>query len=158
MRLALLGTVAAALCIGMLGPVCRNAEPTTQTELPGAPAPPEVVEQVRGILARAVARFEARDTAGVLVHISDAYRTGPLTKAIIRDQLVGIFSIYDAVSAQVRVDHVRIVGEHVWIYSTGRVTGRVPLIGQWMHVLAWDRELEVARRENGAWRLYGYQQ
>ena len=38
------------------------------------------------------------------------------------------------------------------------MTGQLAVIGQWVRLFAWERELEVARREQGAWRLYGYQQ
>ena len=31
-------------------------------------------------------------------------------------------------------------------------------LGTWMSILAWRHEPEVARREEGVWRLYGYQQ
>jgi hypothetical protein len=128
------------------------------SDRPGAPAPPEVLEQLQQALTHALARFEARDAKGVLVHVSDAYRTGPLTKAMLREQLIGMFTLYDAVSARVRIDDIRMVGDAAWIYSTGQVTGRLPVFGRWMQVLAWDGELEIARRENGAWRLIGYQQ
>ena len=39
-----------------------------------------------------------------------------------------------------------------------QVTGRLRWVGGSVPVLSWQRELEVARRENGRWRLYGYQQ
>jgi hypothetical protein len=150
--------VLAALSLGVLCPVSGRGQAQAPSDLPGTPASPEVAEQVQQTLRHAVARFEARDARGVLAHVSDAYRTGPLTKALLRDQLVGIFSIYDAVSARVRIEDIRIVGETAWIYSTGEVTGRLPLVGRWMQVLVWDRELEIVRRENGVWRLFGYQQ
>jgi len=38
------------------------------------------------------------------------------------------------------------------------VTGRLRVVGSWILVASWQRELEVARREDGRWRLYGYQQ
>ena len=57
-----------------------------------------------------------------------------------------------------RIDDVRMVGEHAWVYSTGEVTGRLRWLGGSVPVLSWQRELEVARRENGRWRLYGDQQ
>jgi hypothetical protein len=50
------------------------------------------------------------------------------------------------------------VGDQAWVYSTGEAAGRLPFVGQWITILWWERELEVARRENGAWRLFGYQQ
>jgi hypothetical protein len=50
------------------------------------------------------------------------------------------------------------VGELAWVYSTGEVSGRLRWVGGSVPVLSWQRELEVARRENGRWRLFGYQQ
>lgn len=125
---------------------------------PGDPAPPEVVGQLRTALTHAVERFQAMDAAGVLGHVSDHYRTGPLTKALLRQQLVAMFGVYDAVRARVRIDEVRMLGEQAWIASTGVVSGRVRFLGTWTDVLAWERELEVARREQGVWRLVGDQQ
>ena len=60
--------------------------------------------------------------------------------------------------ARVRIDDVRMVGEVAWVYSTGEVIGRLRVVGGSILVASWERELEVARRENGRWRLYGYQQ
>jgi hypothetical protein len=126
--------------------------------LPGSPAPPDVVAEIRQTIDAAVARFDAMDAAGVLAHVSDGYRTGTLTKAGIADQLRAVFAVHDRVSARVRIDDVRMVGELAWVYSTGDVTGRMRFLGGSAPVLSWERELEVARRENGRWRLYGYQQ
>ena len=42
-----------------------------------------------------------------------------------------------------------------WVYSTGEVTGRLRGIGAWTTVLSWEREPEIARRENNTWRLTG---
>lgn len=125
---------------------------------PGVAAPARVVQELQTALDLAVRRFEARDAAGVLAHVSDRYRTGPLTRTGIREQLAAIYAVYDAVRARVRIDEVRMVGEHAWIYTTGEVSGRLPLLGSWVSFLAWERELEVARLEGGAWRLFGYQQ
>jgi hypothetical protein len=94
----------------------------------------------------------------VLAHVSDRYWTGPLTKPALRAQLFALFQLYEALQARVRIDDVRLVGEHAWVYSTGEVSGRLPVVGSWMALYTWERELEVARRENGVWRLYGYQQ
>jgi uncharacterized protein DUF4440 len=105
----------------------------------------------------AVARFEAMDEPGVLALVSDQYRTGPLTKAGITEQLRAVFSLHDQVKARVRIDAVRMVGDLAWVYSTGAVTGRLRLLGGTTPVAAWTRELEIARRENGRWRLFGYQ-
>jgi hypothetical protein len=129
-----------------------------QDTAPGSPAPPQVVAEIQQTLAAALSRFEAMDTAGVLAHVSEGYRTGPLTKAGIAEQLRAMFALHDEVRARVRIDAVRMVGDHAWVYSTGEVTGRLRVLGGTLPVLSWERELEVARRENGGWRLFGYQQ
>ena len=98
------------------------------------------------------------DEDGVLAHVSPQYRTGTLTKAGIGEQLRAVFAIHDQVRARVRIDDVRLVGGLAWVYSTGDVTGRLRWVGGSVPVLSWQRELEVARREDGRWRLYGYQQ
>lgn len=125
---------------------------------PGVPAPAAVIEELRVALGRAIQRFEARDLNGVLAVISEQYRTGPFTKPTVRAQLAAMFQVYDAMRAKVRIDEVRLVGDQAWVYSTGEAGGRLPFVGQWITLFWWERELEVARRENGAWRLYGYQQ
>ena len=151
--------LAAALGAALLitAPPAQGA-PTAAQDLPGVPAPPRVKEEIQRVLALAIRRFEAKDTAGVLEHVSDQYRTSPLTKPLLRDQLNALFQLYDAVRARVRVDEVRMVGEHAWVYSTGDVSGRLAILGGWMTLFSWGRELEVARLEGGRWRLYGYQQ
>ena len=126
--------------------------------LPGYPAPPEVVVEIRQSVDAAVSRFHAMDEAGLLAFVSPQYRTGTLTKAGIADQLRTVFTIHDRVRVRVRIDDVRMVGAHVWVYSTGQATGRVRYFGGSVVVASWERELEVGRRENGRWRLYGYQQ
>lgn len=133
-----------------------SAEPAAPA-LPGAPAPAEVAREISAAVALAVRRVEARDLEGVMALVSEEYRTGYLTKRAVRAQLQAIFQLYEALSVRVRVEEIHLVGEHAWIVSTGEVLGRIPLIGQWMTVLAWERELEIARREAGGWRLYGYQ-
>jgi hypothetical protein len=127
-------------------------------EDPGRPAPAEVVQQIQAIVSEALRRFEAMDTPGVLVHVSEQYHTGIFTKPVVREQLVAMFSLYDKVEARVRIDTVRMVGDRAWVFTTGYVSGRLRLVGAWTDVLGWERELEVARREDGTWRLYGYQQ
>ena len=106
----------------------------------------------------AIDRFQAMDEAGVLSHVSDHYRTDPLTKAAIREQLRVMFALYDTLRAQVRIDEAWTAGEHAWVYSTGEVSGRLRWIGTWTPILSWQHEPEVAQREQGVWRLYGYQQ
>jgi len=134
------------------------ATPPAPEPPPGTPAPPHVIHEIRRSLHDAVHRFDAMDAAGVLAHVSDRYRTGPLTKPLLAEQLRALFTLHDQVKAHVRIDEVRLVGDHAWVYSTGGVTGRVRWIGGSVPVLSWQRELEVARLEDGRWRLFGYQQ
>lgn len=136
----------------------ERATPPAPEALPGSPAPPQVIVEIQQTVDAAVTRFDARDMGGLLALVSDQYRTGPLTKAVVADQLRTVFALHDQVRARVRIDAVRMVGEHAWVYSTGEVTGRLRLLGGIIPVASWERELEVARRENGHWRLYGYQQ
>jgi len=148
-------TLALATALWVMGSLAVE-----QRGAPVAPvaAPAETVRELQGALTRAAQRFEARDVPGVLAFVSDQYRTGPFTKAGVRDQLLAMYSVYDAVKARVRIDEVQLVGEHAWVYSTGEVSGRLPVVGTWIVFLSWQRELEVARRETGGWRLFGYQQ
>ncbi|MBI2216053.1 MAG: hypothetical protein HYU51_02045 [Candidatus Rokubacteria bacterium] len=125
---------------------------------PGTPAPPEVVAELQQALAHAVDRFERMDAEGVLASVSDRYRTGPLTKPALRQQLLALFATYDALHARVRIDGVRMIDGRAWVTSTGEVTGRLRWLGTPMTVLAWTREPEVAWREAGRWRLIGDQQ
>jgi hypothetical protein len=136
----------------------KSSAPSAPEVPPGTPAPQQVVMEIQQSLDAAVRRFDAMDGAGVLAHVSEQYRTGPLTKAGLAEQLRAIFAIHDQVQARIRIDEVRMVGEHAWVYSTGDVTGRLRFLGGSIPVLSWERELEVARRENGRWRLFGYQQ
>jgi hypothetical protein len=116
------------------------------------------VAEIRATLARAVERFEAGDAEGVLAHVSEEYWTGPLGKRTVRTQLLTILQLHQQVRARVQVDEVRLVGAHAWVWTTGEMTGQLAMVGQWMRLFVWEREMEVARREQGAWRLYGYQQ
>jgi hypothetical protein len=117
-----------------------------------------VVEAIRVTIARAVERFEARDAEGVLVHVSEDYWTGPLGKRALRAQLVTLLQVHQQARARVQLDEVRLVGQHAWVWTSGEITGQLAVVGQWMRLFVWERELEVARREQGVWRLYGYQQ
>jgi hypothetical protein len=125
--------------------------------LPGAPAPRSVVLELQQALALATGRLQAMDAAGVLSYVSDRYRSDSLTKPAVREQLWALFSVYDTLRAKVHIDDVRTVGEDAWVYSTGEVSGRLRMLGTWMPVLSWTHEPEVARREQGVWRLYGNQ-
>jgi len=120
------------------------------------PAPPGTAEELGAVVERARQRFVAKDAAGVLAHLADSYRSGGLTKPDVRQQLLGLYSLYEALRARVQVDHVEVVDGDVWFYTTGEVTGRLPLLG-WVTVLSWQREPEVARRQGDVWRLVGFQ-
>lgn len=123
--------------------------------LPGTSAPEPTVRELRQALSAATARFQALDTPGVLVHVSEQYRNGPFTKAALREHLLAMFTLYDAVRVRVRLDEVRLIDGAAWVYSTGEITGRLRGVGLWTSALAWEREPDVARREAGAWRLVG---
>jgi hypothetical protein len=138
---------------GPAGPAPPAAEPR-----PGTPAPPAVVQEIRAALARAVERFDARDAEGVLAYVSEEYWTGPFNKRALRAQLVTILQLHQQVRTRVQLDEVRLVGAHAWVWTTGDVTGQLAVVGQWVRLFVWERELEVARREQGVGRLYGYQQ
>jgi hypothetical protein len=120
------------------------------------PAPPHVVAELSSAVERARARFEARDLAGVLASVSEQYRSSGITKSGVREQLTAMFTLYQQLRAQVTVDRVEMVAGDAWIYTTGEVSGRVPVMG-WVTVLTWQAEPEVARREPGGWRLFGFQ-
>ncbi|MGH7349445.1 MAG: hypothetical protein ACREI6_05485, partial [Candidatus Rokuibacteriota bacterium] len=121
----------------------------------GTPAPEPVRRELQQALAAATERFQALDPAGVLAHVSEQYRNGPFTKRSLREHLLTLFALYDAVRARVRVDEVRLVDGAAWVYSTGEITGRLRGIGAWTSALSWEREPDVARREGDVWRLVG---
>jgi hypothetical protein len=79
-----------------------------------------------------------------------------VTKPALREQLLALYSLYDAVRARIQVDQVQLVDGDAWVYTTGEVSGRLPIVG-WVTVLSWQREPEVARRQGAAWRLIGFQ-
>ena len=146
------------VCILLVFAAPRVAHTDQQAkDLPGVAAPRSVVVELKDALGHATGRLRARDEAGVLSHVSDGYRSGSLTKPAIREQLHALFAIYDSLQAKVQIDEARAVGEDVWVYSTGEVSGRVRGLGMWMSIYSWKREPEVARREQGVWRLYGDQ-
>ncbi len=133
---------------------------TSATLAPAAPggqaAPPELVGELYPVIERARQRFEARDAAGVLAHVSEQYRSGGLTKADLRQQILAMFSLYEVLRARLTIDDVQVVDGAVWVYTSGTVSGRLPLVG-WITVLTWQKEPEVARREEAGWRLFGFQ-
>jgi hypothetical protein len=149
-RRALLRLALAGLAAGM--PALARA----QSAAPVATAAPEpVTREVQQALAAATERFQALDSPGVLAHVSEQYRNGPFTKPALREHLLAMFTLYDTVRARIRVDEVRLVDGAAWVFSTGEITGRLRGIGLWTSALAWEREPDVARKENGAWRLVG---
>jgi len=158
-----LGFVSALVAVIWLAaaPAAQTTAPAPQAppqEPPGTAAPASVVSELQAELNTAVQQMQRRDTEGVLSHVSEQYRTGPFTKAGLRGQLQTMFALYDTLTVRVRIDTVRMLGDQAWVYSTGDVNGRLQWVGRWVPVLSWQRELEVARRENGVWRLIGYQQ
>ena len=143
------------LALAGLATAARPGPVRAQTPSPGAPAPEPVMRELQQALAAATDRFQALDPAGVLAHVSEQYRNGPFTKRSLREHLLAMFTLYDAVRARVRVGEVRLVDGAAWVYSTGEISGRLRGIGVWTSALAWEREPDVARKENGAWRLVG---
>jgi hypothetical protein len=140
--------------------LCAGAMPAARaqhtTPLVARPAPPELIGELRPVIELARQRFEARDAAAVLAHVSEQYRSGGLTKTDLRQQIVAMFQLYDAIRAKVTIDQVQLVDGGVWIYTTGEISGRLPFLG-WVPTLAWQNEPEVARREETGWRLFGFQ-
>ena len=126
-----------------------------QTPAPGEPAPAAVTRELQQALAAATERFQALDTAGVLAHVSEQYRNGPFAKPALREHLLAMFTLYDTVRARIRMDEIRLVDGAAWVYSTGEISGRLRGVGVWTSALTWEREPDVARKENGVWRLIG---
>ena len=151
--------LAGALWVAAASPTVGAGAPVQAPpqEPPGTAAPAEVVRQLQAELAAAARQLERRDTEGVLRHVSEQYRTGSLTKPALRAHLQTMFALYDAMKVRVRIDMVRMVGDHAWVYSSGELSGYFAWLDRWVSVLSWQRELEVTRREDGVWRLFGYQ-
>jgi hypothetical protein len=140
--------------------LCAGATPAARaqqtTPLVARPAPPELIAELQPIIELARRRFDARDAAGVLAHVSEQYRSGGLTKADLRQQILAMFSLYEAIRTNVTINQVQLVDGAVWIYTTGGISGRLPFLG-WVSMLAWQNEPEVVRREEAGWRLFGFQ-
>ena len=136
--------------------VWTSASATTTALRVATPAPPGTAEELAAVIEQARRRFVAKDAAGVLAHVADNYRSGGLTKPDVRQQPVALYSLYEELRARVQVNHVEMVNGDVWFYTTGEITGRLPLVG-WVTVLSWQREPEVARRQGQIWRLVGFQ-
>jgi hypothetical protein len=136
--------------------VWTRASATGSAPRVATPAPPGTAEELGAVVEQARLRFVAKDAAGVMAHLADNYRSGGLTKPDVRQHLLAMYSLYEELRVRVRLDHVEIVDGDVWFYTTGEVTGRLPLVG-WVTVLSWQREPEVARRQGNVWRLVGFQ-
>jgi hypothetical protein len=93
-----------------------------------------LVSELGPVVERARQRFEARDAAGVLAHVSEQYRSGGSTKADLRQQLLAMFALYEVLSTGVIVGDVQVVDDAVWVYTSGEVSGRLPFLG-WVTVL-----------------------
>jgi len=89
------------------------------------------MRELQQALAAATDRFQALDPAGVLAHVSEQYRNGPFTRPSLREHLLAMFTLYDAVRARVRVGEVHLVDGAAWVYSTGEISGRLRGIGVW---------------------------
>jgi hypothetical protein len=89
--------------------LCVGGNPTTRA--PRAPvaqaAPPELVSELGSVVERARQRFEARDAPGVLAHVSEQYRSGGLTKADLRQQLLAMFALDEVLRAGVTIGACR---------------------------------------------------
>ena len=160
-RLTIWGLVAVVISTGAaVGQVPTPAPaPAAPAPAPGWPPPsPEVMAELQQALADALRRFRTKDMEGVLDYVSERYHTGPLRKDVVRQQLRTIYATHDSVRADVRIDHVLMVNDRAWVYSTGQVDGRVKFIGTEVTLFWWTRQPEVAWRENGRWRLIGDQQ
>jgi hypothetical protein len=152
-------TVSRALVLVLLLAASSAGEAPAQAPTPpriAVPAAPAVVAEVSGLVETARQRFEARDAGGVLGFVSEQYRSSGFTKAAVRQQILAMLGLYQELRARVRVDGVDVVDGATWLYTTGEISGRLPLLG-WVSVLAWQREPEVVRREPGGWRLFGFQ-
>ena len=133
-----------------------SASGTTTAPRVATPAPPGTAEELGALVEQARRRFVAKDAAGVLAHLAENYRSSGVTKPDVRQQLLALYALYEELRARVQLNHVEIVDGDVWFYTTGEVTGRLPLVG-WVTVLSWQREPEVARRQGDGWRLVGFQ-
>jgi hypothetical protein len=130
----------------------RAATPSGVSQASSASAP---ATEIQATLSQALKSLEAMDLQGVLAYVSDQYQSGPLSKALIRQELETTFALYDAMQARVRVDEIRAVGDEAVIVTTGAVQGRLRLVGSWTPLLSWAHQSEVLRRERGVWRAYG---
>jgi len=139
--------------VGLARAVRAQSAPPSR---PATPAPPQLIGEVRAALEDARQRFEARDLNGVLSYVSDRYRSAGVTKPALREHLAAMFAVYGDLRARVAVDTVQLVDSAPWVYTTGQLSGRLPLVGP-APVLSWQRQPEILRREGRAWKLFGFQ-
>ena len=154
---ALVILLASAASVGGQTPAPGPATPAP-AEAPKAveiPVTPQVFNEVRQALADAIARFEAMDENGVMANVSERYQSGPLTKPLVRQQLRAMFATSDSLRARVQIREMRMIGDRLWVSSSGDVTGRVRFLGTPVTLLAWSDAWDVAWREDGRWRLIG---
>lgn len=149
--------VTSGFCLS-LASAALAAPPSAPAEAPTTRfvAPPAVAAEIRTAVEGARARFQARDAAGVLANVSEHYRSAGVTKAAVRQQLLAMFALYEELRTRVRVDRVEVADGRTEFFTTGDVSGRMPLVG-WVTVLSWETQPEVARREGKVWRLFGFQ-
>lgn len=150
-RRRLTALLALALCSG--GPSQAAAPPAPAAATPAAA---EVTAELRRGVELARARFEARDLTGVLASVSEQYRSAGMTKPAVREHLAAMFALYQELQARVTLDRVELLAGGARVYTSGEVSGRLPVVG-WVTVLTWQGEPEVARREATGWRLFGFQ-
>jgi hypothetical protein len=150
------GRALIVVVLGLLGLAAADPPKPPPPARVAVPAAPAVTAEIARLVETARQRFEARDVAGVLAHVSEQYRSAGFTKAAVRQQILAMFGLYQEMRARVRLDAVEVVDGATWLYTTGELSGRLPLMG-WMTVLAWQREPEVVRREGADLRLFGFQ-
>lgn len=144
------------LGVSAVGMSAAGARAQGTTPRVATPASPAAVTELSALVEQARARFVARDAAGVLAHVAENYRSAGITKPALRQQLLALYSLYEAMQARVQVDQVHMVDGDAWVYTTGEISGRLPIVG-WVSVLSWQGEPEVARRQGSGWRLIGFQ-
>ena len=148
--------IPAVLLLVVMAPAAPANPPAPPPPRVVVPAAPEITAEVARTVEAARQRFVARDANGVLAYVSERYRSAGFTKSALRQQLLAMFGLYQEMRARVTVDAVEVVDGATWLYTTGEVSGRLPLMG-WMPVLTWQREPEVVRHEGPALRLIGFQ-
>jgi hypothetical protein len=147
----------AALALGLsLVALAAPARPSDAADVTRFVAPPVVTAEIRAAVDDALARFHARDAAAVLGRVSEQYRSAGVTKPALRQQLLAMFAVYEELRSRVRIERVEVVDGRTEFFTTGDVSGRLPVIG-WVTILRWESQPEVARREDGTWRLFGFQ-